>query len=85
MPKNKLKIKKEKILMSLAFNADRWFDEDSKSWIIYNKQYEICGYGATIEKAKKMFDFCVKDLLYLTVTNSKNNPNAMRNLKPLKK
>lgn len=41
------------------------YDTVSKSWILYNNEFAISGYGKTIREAKSMFKYCVNDLLTL--------------------
>lgn len=33
------------------------------TWTIYNKKYNISGYGKTKKEAREMFNFCVNDIL----------------------
>lgn len=35
----------------------------NKIWTLYNKKYNISGYGRTKKEAKEMFLFCVKNAL----------------------
>lgn len=55
-----------------------WKDKRG-NWIMYSKKYDICGYGRTKNRANKMFEFVVLEVLeydkfiYKTKKNDKTN------------
>jgi len=54
---------KKKGKIKVEFDVEIWKDKSSKSYIVYSKKYDISGYGRTIERAKKTFEFNVKEYL----------------------
>lgn len=49
--------------------------QDRGTWIMYNKKYNISGYGKTKMEAREMFQFCVNDILNFkkTIANEKGS------------
>lgn len=59
--------------INIEIKVKCWKDKKTGSWIIYSKKFDISAYGNTKEKAKEMFDFTIKDILFSTKPKIKNN------------
>jgi hypothetical protein len=40
-----------------------WKDKKTKMWLVYNKKYNISGYGTSKRKAKESFKYVLKAAL----------------------
>jgi hypothetical protein len=49
--------------INIEIKVKCWKNKKTGSWIIYSKKFDISSYGMTKEKAKKMFDFTIKEIL----------------------
>lgn len=43
-----------------------WKDKQTDLWLLYSKKYDISAYGRTKEKANKMFEVIVNDIIVST-------------------
>jgi len=38
----------------------------TNSWVIYSKKYDVSAYGRTKDKARRMFDYTIQEILLST-------------------
>lgn len=60
-------------IINFKINVRCWKDKKADCWIIYSKKFDISAYGKTKEKAKKMFDFSIAEILKYTLRKTNYN------------